>query len=54
MKKINEDTIKQVVQMMGRRGGLQTSANHGHEFYVAIGRKGGSAKKQKRLKKDEK
>ncbi|HEY3298054.1 MAG TPA: Em GEA1 (EM1) [Armatimonadota bacterium] len=26
----------------GRKGGLRTSDTHGHDFYVDIGRKGGS------------
>jgi general stress protein YciG len=54
MKKISEETIKQAAKMMGRRGGLQTSVNHGHEFYVEIGRKGGSSKGKNKLNEDEK
>jgi len=34
------------VREAGRRGGTKTRDNHGHEFYVEIGRKGGSRVKR--------
>lgn len=53
MKQVSEKAISQAARMMGRRGGLKTASTHGQEFYREIGRKGGSAKKQKRLHKEE-
>ncbi len=34
------------VREAGRRGGTKTSERHGHDFYVAIGNKGGARVKE--------
>jgi len=40
-KKETEKKGGMTVAEAGRRGGLQTSERHGHEYYVNIGAKGG-------------
>ncbi len=47
------------VAQAGRKGGMKTSETHGHEFYQAIGHKGGQKVKElveagKRAKEEEK
>lgn len=37
-----EEKKQLTAREMGRMGGLKTASTHGHDFYVGIGRKGGS------------